>query len=150
MVRKKNQRKGKSLPVNPINGIEPFLSLNQLLQQNVNEKMKSKLLVILICVFSITSTDSVYAADSDATIIVRMEPRYPHHASGEGWVKLSFDINVIGEPENIKIIDANPKGVFERAAKKALSIWRYKPAIKDGKLVRQYKNEVTLVFELES
>lgn len=111
--------------------------------------MKSKLLLVLFSLLGIIITANFYAADSEATILVHVEPRYPHHATGEGWVKLSFDINASGEPVNIKIMDADPKRVFERSARRALSKWRYKPAIKDGKPVRQIGNEVTLEFKLE-
>ena len=89
--------------------------------------------------------------DGDATPIVRIEPKFPTKAARdgiEGWVQLSFEINELGGVENVQVIKAQPKRVFDREAKKALRKWKYKPKVVDGKPQRQTGLTVQLDFKL--
>ena len=66
-----------------------------------------------------------------AKIIKREPPRYPTRAlnqSIEGWVDLSFTISTSGEPTDIKVNEASPAGVFDKAAIRAVKKWRFSPA----------------------
>ncbi|WP_158770686.1 energy transducer TonB [Paraglaciecola sp. L1A13] len=90
--------------------------------------------------------------DGDATPIVRIEPKYPAQAARdgkEGWVKLSFTINEVGGVEDVDVIDADPKRVFDREAKRALRKWKYKPKVEDGKPMKQTGMKVQLDFKLD-
>ena len=42
-----------------------------------------------------------------------------------GWVLVVFTVNADGRTSNIRILDANPRGVFEEEVQKAVSFWRY-------------------------
>lgn len=89
--------------------------------------------------------------DGDATPIVRIEPKFPTKAARdgiEGWVQLSFEINELGGVENVQVINAQPKRVFDREARKALRKWKYKPKVVDGKPQRQTGLTVQLDFKL--
>jgi protein TonB len=91
--------------------------------------------------------------DGEATPIVRIEPKYPVSAARdgkEGWVKLSFTINEVGGVEDVQVIEADPKRIFDREAKRALSKWKYKPKIEDGKPMKQFGLTVQLDFKLDS
>ncbi len=90
-------------------------------------------------------------SDGEATPIVRMEPRYPPKAAREGiegWVKLGFSIDTLGGVADVVVLDAEPKRIFNREARKALKKWKYKPKIVDGKPILQTGLEVTLDFKL--
>lgn len=90
--------------------------------------------------------------DGDAAPIVRIEPKYPMAAQRngtEGWVRLSFSINEVGGVEDVEIIEAQPKRVFNRAAKRALKRWKYKAKMVDGKPVKQTGLTVQLDFSME-
>ena len=90
--------------------------------------------------------------DGDATPIVRIEPQYPIAAARdgkEGWVQLSFTINELGGVEDVKIIKAEPKRLFNKEAKRALKKWKYKPKIVDGKALKQPGMTVQLDFTLD-
>ena len=89
--------------------------------------------------------------DGDATPIVRIEPKFPTKAARdgiEGWVQLSFEINEVGGVENVQVINAQPKRIFDREARKALRKWKYKPKVVDCKAMRQTGLTVQLDFKL--
>jgi len=93
-----------------------------------------------------------FGRDGDATPIVRIEPKYPIQAARdgkEGWVKLSFTINKIGGVEDVKVIEAKPKRVFDKEAKRALRKWKYKPKVVDGVPLRQPGLTVQLDFKMD-
>jgi protein TonB len=89
--------------------------------------------------------------DGDATPIVRIDPKYPPEAARdgkEGWVLLSFTINEVGGVEDVEVLDADPKRVFDREAKRALRKWKYRPKVVDGIAERQPGLQVRLDFTL--
>ncbi len=90
--------------------------------------------------------------DGEAQPIVRIEPKYPVQAARdgkEGWVRLSFTINEVGGVEDVKVIEADPKRVFDREARRALQKWKYRPKIVDGKPEKQFGMKVQLDFKLD-
>lgn len=68
---------------------------------------------------------------------------------GMGFVLLSFDIDEAGKPINIRVIDSEPKLIFDKSAMSALSKWKYKPKVVDGVAVIQKNLKVQLDFELD-
>jgi protein TonB len=89
--------------------------------------------------------------DGDATPIVRIEPKYPIQAARdgkEGYVILSFTINEAGGVEDVKVVEAQPKRVFDKEAKRALRKWKYKPKVVDGKAQRRPGLSVQLDFTM--
>ncbi len=90
--------------------------------------------------------------DMQATPQFRVDPTYPPEASRdgiEGWVKLGFTISASGSVSDITVLDSEPKRVFDRAARRALKKWKYKPKLNGGKPVSQSGMVVVLDFKLE-
>jgi len=78
--------------------------------------------------------------------------RYPARAlrnETEGFVDVIFDVNEFGGTENIRVLFAQPEGVFERAAIEAVERWRYKPKMEDNKPVRFEGMKNRIRFEME-
>jgi protein TonB len=74
--------------------------------------------------------------DGDALAIVRVLPRYPSRALSrgiEGWVLLEFAIDPLGQAIEPIVVDADPKGMFDRSAINAVKKWKYRPMIENGK-----------------
>ncbi|TLU64865.1 energy transducer TonB [Thalassotalea litorea] len=92
-----------------------------------------------------------FGRDGEATPIVRIEPKYPIQAARdgkEGWVQLSFTINEVGGVDDVTVIAAEPKRIFDKEAKRALRKWKYKPKIVDGKPIKQPGMTVQLDFKM--
>lgn len=52
-------------------------------------------------------------------------PEYAYKRGIEGWVEVSFTVMTSGRVQDVKIIDANPKGVFEATTVESVSNWIY-------------------------
>ena len=77
---------------------------------------------------------------SDMTVAEYVPPKYPERAerkSIEGWVDLEFTVNARGETQDIVVIDASPKGLFESASTRAVSRWRFEPREFRGRIIDQ-------------
>ena len=90
--------------------------------------------------------------DGDEAPFVRVEPIYPAAAAErgiQGWVVVRFDVTTTGATQNVQVVDASPKRVFDRATIRAVSRWKYHPKVIDGK--RQVKRgvKVKLTFRLQ-
>lgn len=77
---------------------------------------------------------------SDGTYlpIVKVSPQYPSRARSrgiEGYVTLEFTVTKTGSVENPIVVDSEPAGVFDRAAKKAVLRFKYKPKVVAGEPV---------------
>ena len=93
------------------------------------------------------------STDGDAQPIVRIEPQYPRKAAMrglEGWVILQFDITPKGSVENVRVVDSSTRKVFDKAARRALLKWRFKPKVVDGVAVAQNGQKVNLEFKLSN
>jgi TonB family protein len=89
-------------------------------------------------------------AAGDLTLVKSVKPVYPAKANLskiQGWVELDFTVAESGAVKDIAVHAAGAPGVFENAAISALSQWRYKPVMRDGKIVAQ-RARVRLRFVL--
>ncbi len=69
-----------------------------------------------------------------------VEPRYPTAAlrkAQEGWVDMDFTVAADGSVRDVTVRAASPVGVFEQAAVKSVSQWRYVPVKRNGRAVDQ-------------
>ena len=77
-------------------------------------------------------------AEGDVIPIVRIEPQFPREALIEGisgFVEIEFTIEPDGSVSDPKIIDSQPRRMFDRNAIRAIYKWKFKPRIVDGKPV---------------
>jgi protein TonB len=74
--------------------------------------------------------------EASLTRIRGIELDYPSEAlrrSIEGWVDLSYVVTAEGKVTTVKVLDSNPKGMFDSAATRAVARVRYKPPAPGGK-----------------
>jgi TonB family protein len=68
-------------------------------------------------------------------IVKRVNPDYPPSAERkgiEGFVDMQFVASATGEVKDIIVTNAQPQGVFEGDAMRALKRWKFKPMQIDG------------------
>ena len=91
-------------------------------------------------------------SDRDVIPLVRINPEYPQRALSrgtEGWVIVQFTITPAGTVKDAKVIDADPKGIFDDAAVKSILRWRYNPKVEEGVAVERVGIRTMLRFQLE-
>ena len=74
------------------------------------------------------NTPAAKSADEVVAPVMRVEPIYPEKAVKEnlnGSVVLQFDVTAAGKVENVIVINAEPKKIFDKSAKIALRQWQY-------------------------
>ena len=54
-----------------------------------------------------------------------------------GFVELEFTVMPDGSTGNVTVTNSNPRKTFDAAAIAAVSEWRYKPVMREGKAVEQ-------------
>ena len=89
--------------------------------------------------------------DTGLRVLKRIPPIYPARAllrKIEGWVRLELTIDTEGQVADARVLDADPKGVFDKAALKAARRWRFEPGTAGG---REQAVQVTqkIEFKLE-
>jgi TonB family protein len=68
-------------------------------------------------------------------IVKRVNPDYPDSAERkgtEGYVDMQFIATASGEVKDVIVVNAQPQGVFDDAATRALKRWKFKPPQVDG------------------
>lgn len=76
--------------------------------------------------------------NKDFQLLKKVNASYPPQAiraRTQGWVELSFTITASGSVEDVEVVNANPRRIFDREAIRALSQWKFSPRIEGGKPV---------------
>ncbi len=120
-------------------------------------KKSVKILVILgVLVFFLPGVQAeekifdVDEVDQKPSLVLKKAPDYPLHAKNSrltGKVVLEFQISSDGTVSNVVVVTSEPEGVFDDAAVKAVSKWRFKPAMV-GETPVHTKVKVPIKFEL--
>ncbi|MES2626459.1 MAG: energy transducer TonB [Pseudomonadota bacterium] len=90
--------------------------------------------------------------DRDVQPLVRIEPEYPRRAIErgiEGWVTVQYTVSGTGAVTDVVVVESSPPNVFDDAAVKAVSRWRYNPKIEGTVAVERVGIQTLLRFELE-
>lgn len=93
----------------------------------------------------------VVQGDGDLIPLVKIAPRYPRRAAlakKEGWVKVAFTVTELGTVADVNVLESKPRGLFDRAARKAILKWKFKPRVVDGKPVAKKAVQI-IEFKLE-
>jgi len=86
---------------------------------------------------NLTGLDLGPSQDGDYLPLARVQPQYPRRAQQrgvEGYVIVELTVEADGsvDPNSIIIVEAEPTGYFENAAKKAAARFKYKPKVVNG------------------
>ncbi len=90
--------------------------------------------------------------DGEAIPWVVIQPQYPRKAAMDGvqgFVTLEFTVQPDGSPKDVRVINSNPRRMFDRAALRAVYKWKFKPRVEDGIAIEQHNMRYTMEFKLE-
>jgi protein TonB len=93
-----------------------------------------------------------FSSDGEYLPIVKVAPVYPRRAQErgiEGYVLLEFFVTQTGAVRDPVVIEADPPGIFDRAAMQAALKFKYKPKVVDGEPVEVAGVRNLIKFELE-
>lgn len=95
----------------------------------------------------VMTEDSV---DAVPTLTTRTRAPYPSRARAkgiEGYVTVSMLVGADGNPSDVRVLEAQPAGVFDEAALMTVKAWRFQPATYEGRPV-SIRVTQTIRFEL--
>lgn len=90
--------------------------------------------------------------DGDYLPLVRIQPQYPRRARErgiEGYVVVELTVTPQGTTENVAVIEADPRGYFERNAVRAAEKFKYKPKVVNGQPVEVQGVQYVFTFQLD-
>lgn len=82
-------------------------------------------------------------------VLVRIQPEYPDAARSqgvEGYATVSFRLNAHGNPIDIRVVDADPEGIFDKAAIQAIRYWMFRSSEELARSGRRFRQ--TFEFRL--
>ncbi|MFK8011564.1 MAG: energy transducer TonB [Marinicellaceae bacterium] len=122
-----------------------------LIPQGTNKNAKFNLPSVALPTMPANGPNGDVSKNGDAMCIVCIQPIYPHIASRlgtEGWVKVEFTVNKFGEVDDVKVIDSQPKRIFDQATIRSIYKSKFKPLVVDGKAMQQVATQV-IQFKIE-
>lgn len=93
----------------------------------------------------------ISTGDGEYLPIVKVNPIYPRRAQEqgiEGSVLLRYTVTTSGATKDVVVVEAQPRGYFERAAIKAAQKYKYKPRIINGVAVEVPGVQTRIYFNL--
>lgn len=95
---------------------------------------------------------SLDSADGDYLPIVKVAPIYPRRAQSrgiEGYVVVEFTVTTNGSVRDPFVVEAQPEGIFDRAALDAAQKFKYKPRVVDGTATEVAGVQNKISFEID-
>ena len=92
------------------------------------------------------------SGDGEYLPIVKVAPVYPRRALQrgiEGYVIVEFIVTKQGSVRDPVVVEANPQGIFERAAMDAALKFKYKPRVVNGEPTEVAGVQNRITFEID-
>lgn len=92
------------------------------------------------------------ATDGEYLPIVKVAPQYPRRAQSrgiEGYVIVKYTVTKQGTVKDAVVVEAQPEGIFNKAAIKSALRYKYKPRVVDGEPIEVSGVRTKITFELE-
>jgi len=92
------------------------------------------------------------ATDGEMLPLVNIQPSYPTRAAQrgiEGWCQVSFTVTASGGVENVVVIDAEPRGMFDSSSIRAAERFRFQPRVVNGEPVPVPDVQYVFRYQLE-
>ena len=89
--------------------------------------------------------------DAPLMVLTRIPPVYPlnaKHRGREGWVRVRFIVHEDGHVGNVKVVESEPRDIFDASVIRSVSGWRFKAGTISGHAVKAWA-ETTVRFKLD-
>ncbi len=89
--------------------------------------------------------------DGEYLPIVKVAPQYPRRALSrgiEGYAVIEYTVTKQGTVRDPRVVESKPEGVFDKAAVKSASRYKYKPRVIDGQPVEVPGVRTKISFKL--
>lgn len=94
----------------------------------------------------------ISATDGEMLPLVNIQPQYPTRAAQrgiEGWCQVAFTVTETGGVRDVRVVDAEPRGMFDSASIRAAERFRFQPRVVNGEAVEVPNVQYVFRFELE-
>jgi protein TonB len=91
-------------------------------------------------------------SDGEMLPLVNIQPTYPTRAAQrgiEGWCQVAFTVTETGGVTDIRVVDADPPGMFDQASMRAAERFRFQPRVVNGQPVPVPNVQYVFRFQLE-
>ena len=92
------------------------------------------------------------ATDGEYLPIVKVAPQYPRRALTrgiEGYVIIQYTVTKQGTTKDAIVVEAHPAKIFDKAALRSASRYKYKPRVINGKAVEVSGVRTKITFQLD-
>lgn len=90
--------------------------------------------------------------DGEMLPLVNVTPQYPTRAASrgiQGWCQVSFTVTASGGVENVVVVDAEPRSIFDSASIRAAEKFKFQPKVVDGEGVPVPNVQYVFRYQLE-
>jgi protein TonB len=101
--------------------------------------------------FEMDSPNELATPENQLVLVLGYPPEYPQRAlplNIEGYVVVGFSVDQAGQVFDARVLESSPTKIFDRAALRAITKFRYKPRVVGGKPVVTANQRYKFVFEL--
>lgn len=95
---------------------------------------------------------SLGISDGEMLPLVNIQPQYPTRAAQrgiEGWCQVAFTVTETGGVRDVRVVDADPPGMFDQASIRAAERFRFQPRVVNGEGVEVPNVQYVFRFQLE-
>jgi protein TonB len=92
------------------------------------------------------------ASDGEYLPIVKIAPVYPASAQArgiEGYCIVEYTVTTAGTTKDVKVVEADPPGIFNKASIAAAQKFKYRPRVVDGEAIEVHGVRNIFRYELE-
>ena len=95
---------------------------------------------------------SISITDGEMLPLVNVTPQYPTRAASrgiQGWCQVSFTVTATGGVEDVVVVDAEPRNIFDSASIRAAQKFKFQPKVVDGEGVPVPGVQYVFRYQLE-
>lgn len=97
-------------------------------------------------------TAGISITDGEMLPLVNVTPQYPTRAASrgiEGWCQVAFTVTATGGVSDVRVVDAEPSGIFDSTSIRAAEKFKFQPKVVNGEGVPVPNVQYVFRYQLE-